>query len=137
MMLDAPEAFAGYEDRGETEFMQVFAHPNDRLLVALRKQGAPLPPQDVVRAHEELLSFAPQRQHHSLIIDLRGVSGNNDARFEAAIREVNGLLLAHFVRVGLLVRSHIGKLHATRLSAVDERMMIASDPAKLLERLLG
>lgn len=136
-MVDAPEAFAGYEDRGETEFMQVFVHPNDRLLIAVRKQGAPLPPQDVVRAHQELFSFAPQPQRYSLIIDLRGVSGNSDARFETAIRKVNGILLGHFVRVALLVRSHIGKLHATRLSAVDERITISSDPAELLERLLG
>lgn len=136
-MADAPEAFAGYEDRGETEFMQVFAHPSDRVLVAVRRQGTPLPPQDVVRAHEELCSFAPQPQRYSLIIDLRAVSGNNDPRFEAAIREANVLLLAHFVRVAILVRSYIGKLHATRLSAVDERITISSDPAELLEQLLA
>lgn len=135
-MSDAPVEFANFEHRGDTEFMEVFADPSEQLLLAVRKKHAPLPPEHVLRAHCELLTFGPQAQRWSLLIDTRNTTGNNDPRFEAAIARVNEVLLAHFKCFGVLVRSHIGRLHATRLSAVDERAFVSNDPGELLAKLL-
>ena len=134
-MSEAPTDFETFVHRGDTEFMQVFVHPDRALVLAVRRQGVPLPAEDVQRAHSELFAFAPEALSSQLIIDTRPVTGNNDERFEAAIARSHAELLAHFRHIVVLVRSTIGKLHAVRLSGTGLRTTVTSDALAALEML--
>jgi hypothetical protein len=119
----------------ETEFVRAFEHPELRVLLVERKQGAPMPAEDVESAHREFTSVGSNTKGWGLIVDTRPVTGNNDPRFEAAITRVNAILLEHFGRIVVLVRSEIGKLHATRLSHPSESLMVSTELEAALEFL--
>ena len=127
--------FPGFEPSGETEHMQLFEDPTRRVLYALRKQGVPMPADEVESAHRSLIERPNCDASWSLIIDTRPVTGNNDPRFEAAIGRSNELLHSHFERLAVLVRSTIGKLHAERLSPT-EKTYVTSEPHDALSHVL-
>jgi hypothetical protein len=131
-MPDAHPTLAGFSFLTETQFVRVFEHPELRMILAERIHGAPMPADDVESAHRELTTLAPNTAGWGLIIDTRQVSGNSDPRFEAAVSRVNAMLLAHFGRVVVLVRSAIGKLHATRLSQPSDALLVTTDPDEAL-----
>lgn len=134
-MPDDHPILTGFRSLDETEFVRAFEHPDLRVLLVERKQGAPMPAEEVESAHQEFTSIGSNTKGWGLIIDTRLVTGNNDPRFEAAITRVNDMLLAHFGRVVVLVRSEIGKLHATRLSTPGERLAVTTELEAALEFL--
>jgi hypothetical protein len=134
-MSDAHPTLPGFRFVDETEFVLAYEHPDLRVLLVERKQGAPMPAEDVEPAHREFTSLGSNTKGWGLIIDTRPVTGNNDSRFEAAISRVDTILLDHFGRVVVLVRSEIGKLHATRLSTPGESLMVSTDLEAALEFL--
>jgi hypothetical protein len=55
----------------------------------------------------------------TILVDLRAAVGRNDPAFEATIAPLRRALLCRFERVGVLVRSGIGRLQLQRYLAED------------------
>lgn len=134
-MPDTHPTLEGFCSLRETDFVCAYEHPELRVVLAERKQGAPMPAEEVEGAHRELTSFGTHTKGWGLIIDTRAVAGNNDPRFEAAISRVNTILLGHYDRVVILVRGAIGKLHATRLSKPTGPLLVTTQIEQALEFL--
>lgn len=132
-MLDDHTTLPGFCALEDTEFMRVFEHPDLRVMLAERKQGAPMAAEDVEPAHRELIDLGLHAKGWGLIVDTRLITGNSDARFEAAIGRVNELLLGHFGHMAVLVRSAIGRLQATRLTDPGGQILVTTDVEAALE----
>ncbi|WP_146157861.1 hypothetical protein [Enhygromyxa salina] len=115
--------------------MRVYESQELRVILAERKQGAPMGADDVESAHRELTTIGDDTKGWGLIIDTRLVTGNSDARFEAAVSRSNAILLAHFIRAVVLVRSAIGKLQASRITDNNEDILVTTEIADALEFL--
>ncbi len=59
------------------------------------------------------------RTSDTVLIDLRAAVGRNDPAFEATIAPLRRVLLRKFERVGVLVRSGVGRLQLQRYLAED------------------
>ncbi|MDB4944577.1 MAG: hypothetical protein JWP97_4111 [Labilithrix sp.] len=60
------------------------------------------------------------RRNHRLLLDTREAIGNNDPKFEKSFEDHRKRMIRGFVRVALLVKSVIGKLHVERLLAEQD-----------------
>jgi hypothetical protein len=97
--------------------------------VELRPQGAIV--RRTTRRYVELAEIAPSfaainkqiaaltRAADTVLVDLRAAVGRNDPAFEATIAPLRRTLLRKFERVGVLVRSGIGRLQLQRYLAED------------------
>lgn len=97
--------------------------------VELRQQGAIV--RRTTRRYATLDEIAPSftainrrlaelpRAADTILVDLRAAVGRNDPAFEQAIAPLRRTLLRKFERVGVLVRSGIGRLQLQRYLAED------------------
>ncbi|KIG17647.1 hypothetical protein DB30_02922 [Enhygromyxa salina] len=134
-MSDDHPTLSGFVSLPETAFMHVFENRDLRVILGERKQGAPMGAEDVEPAHRELTTLGDDTKGWGLIIDTRLVTGNSDERFEAAVSRSNAVLLAHFERVVVLVRSAIGKLQATRITGLSDQILVTTEVEAGLEFL--
>ena len=102
-----------------------------------------LPELPVLRARMlemlEILDRLP-RARLGLLVDARQAIGRSDDDFEAAMSELRPRLFAEFRRIGVLVRSAVGRLQVQRLARTDgivDRLLVTSDEAEALTWVRG
>jgi hypothetical protein len=86
------------------------------------------------------LSYAPlyvkyemlPRSSLALLLDLRAVVARNDPEFETAVARHRTRMTAGFYKVGILVRSAVGKLQVTRHIREDGIVALVSDDEREL-----
>jgi hypothetical protein len=91
---------------------------------------------EMQRAHKELLRAVAPFGEYSLLLDVRLGPARNDPEYEQGLASLRRQITARFRRVGILVKSAVGGLHARRLAREDGvEMRIFQDEATALEYL--
>ena len=91
---------------------------------------------DLQRAHKELLRLIAPYLEYRLLLDVRFGPSRSDPEYEQGLQSLRKQILARFDRVAILVKSAVGKLHATRLTREDgSRAQIFQDEAMALDYL--
>ncbi|MGZ3438861.1 MAG: hypothetical protein ACXVDD_05075 [Polyangia bacterium] len=73
-------------------------------------------PDEMQRAHREVLRAVAPFRGHRLLLDVRNGPSRNDPEYEEVLAALRKQIVE---RVAILVRSAVGGLHATRLARED------------------
>ena len=89
-------------------------------LVRMTRTAAPFAsPDEMQRAHREVLRALAPFSGHRLLLDVRSGPSRNDPEYEKGIAALRKQIVDRFDRVAILVKSAVGGLHATRLARED------------------
>lgn len=89
-------------------------------LVRMTRTAAPFAsPDEMQRAHREVLRALAPFRGHRLLLDVRSGPSRNDPEYEKGLAALRKQIVERFERVAILVKSAVGGLHATRLARED------------------
>src|SRR2546430_15865351 len=89
-------------------------------LLRMTRRAAPFgSPEEMQRAHKEVLRQVAPFLEYRLLLDVRDGPSRSDPEYEKGIASLRKQIVVRFDRVAILVKSAIGGLHATRLARQD------------------
>jgi hypothetical protein len=104
-------------------------------------QGLPALPELRARMLEMLAVLDRQpRAELGLLVDTRQAIGRSDDDFEAVMNELRPRLVGGFRRIGVLVKTAVGRLQVQRLARTDriiDRLLVTGDEAEALAWVRG
>jgi hypothetical protein len=93
-------------------------------------------PEEMQRAHKEVLRVVAPFLEYRLLLDVRGGPSRNDPEYEKGLASLRRQIVVRFDRVAILVKSAMGGLHVTRLAREDGvRVRVFQDEELALEYL--
>lgn len=110
----------------------------ERDLVVIHRTATPMPsPEDGIEAFDRLLRALQRYAGKPLLIDIRRVRGNNDARYETAIQPFLSRLRSLFPVHARLVQTATGRLQVQRQARErgETSISVFSDEAEALAYL--
>jgi hypothetical protein len=89
-------------------------------LLRMTRTAAPFAsPDEMQRAHREVLRAVAPFRGHRLLLDVGAGPARNETGFEKRFASLRKQIVERFERVAILVKSAVGGLHATRLARED------------------
>ena len=89
-------------------------------LVRMTRTSAPFTsPDEMQRAHKEVLRAVAPFLEYRLLLDVRSGPSRNDPEYEEGMASLRKQIVVRFDRVAILVKSAVGGLHVSRLARQD------------------
>src|SRR2546421_11928551 len=101
-------------------FFTVDADETKRLVRMTRTPAAFTSPEEMQRAHKEVLRAVAPFLEYRLLLDVRQGPSRNDPEYEKGMASLRKQIVVRFDRVAVLVKSAVGGLHVTRLAREDQ-----------------
>lgn len=114
----------------DSDLLSIYRDAAARVIVARRRRSRSLDGEEMLGLIRELLvACADAREGWGLVFDVRAAPGNSDPAFEAAMVRGHQLMLEHFDRVAVLVRTELGSMQAERVGNTFADTVVTIDEA--------